>query len=277
MAITLPGGFNITNIEPVDARFTVADETARLGFSAANIYEGLIVYQQDTDALYVLSNTGSFSSNAGWSELGSSASTTALSSSLASRVSDLEVFSSSLDDTFATEAELNASSSALTVAFTAADTLLSSSLATALTNEYTAADTEISTSLAASITVNDGRLDTLEGKTLISSSNQIASDISGSFTTVSASLASRITANSGSSWDNLTDVPQDIVSSSLQLASDISGSFTSTSASIAIDITDKNTRLNTLEGKTLVSSSIQIASDISVSYTHLTLPTKRIV
>lgn len=54
MAIILPGGFNITNNEPVDARLTVANQAARLGFSSANVYEGLLVYQQDTNELYIL-------------------------------------------------------------------------------------------------------------------------------------------------------------------------------------------------------------------------------
>ena len=37
MAIILPGGFSITNNEPVDARMAVADATARLSFSLANV------------------------------------------------------------------------------------------------------------------------------------------------------------------------------------------------------------------------------------------------
>ena len=51
MAITLPAGFNITNKEPVDARFTVADQAARLAFSSANVYNGLLVFQRDTNEL----------------------------------------------------------------------------------------------------------------------------------------------------------------------------------------------------------------------------------
>jgi hypothetical protein len=49
MAIILPGGFNITNNEPSDARFSVANATARYALSSANIYEGLTVYEQDTN------------------------------------------------------------------------------------------------------------------------------------------------------------------------------------------------------------------------------------
>jgi len=71
MAIILPGGFNITNNEPVDARITVADQTARLAFSSANVYEGLVVYQQDTNELYVLIDTSLWNSNSGWQLVGS--------------------------------------------------------------------------------------------------------------------------------------------------------------------------------------------------------------
>ena len=39
MAIILPGGFNITNTEPVDARLTLVDENARYSLSSANVYE----------------------------------------------------------------------------------------------------------------------------------------------------------------------------------------------------------------------------------------------
>ena len=71
MAIILPSGFNITNVDPIDARFSVSNQTARLGFSAANVYEGLVVYQQDTNELYVLTDTGSYNSTGGWTLVGS--------------------------------------------------------------------------------------------------------------------------------------------------------------------------------------------------------------
>jgi len=76
MAIILPSGFNITNVDPIDARFSVSNQAARLGFSAANVYEGLVVYQQDTNELYVLTNTGSYNSTGGWTLVGSGAGST---------------------------------------------------------------------------------------------------------------------------------------------------------------------------------------------------------
>lgn len=70
MAIVLPGGFDIKNNEPADARISLADQTARLGLSAANVYEGLVVYQRDTDKLYVLVNASDPSVSGNWSEVG---------------------------------------------------------------------------------------------------------------------------------------------------------------------------------------------------------------
>ena len=69
MAIILPSGFNITNNEPVDARFSLASEAARYALSAANIYEGLIVYQQDNNTLWVLKDTSNSTNASGWEEL----------------------------------------------------------------------------------------------------------------------------------------------------------------------------------------------------------------
>jgi hypothetical protein len=66
MAITLPSGFRITNNEPGDSRVVVASQAARLGFSAANVFKGMLVFQQDTQELYALINNASPSSNSSW-------------------------------------------------------------------------------------------------------------------------------------------------------------------------------------------------------------------
>jgi len=66
VAINLPSGFNILNTDPVDARITVADRSARLGFSSANVYEGLVVYQQDNNQVYVLRDTTNWNNDNGW-------------------------------------------------------------------------------------------------------------------------------------------------------------------------------------------------------------------
>jgi hypothetical protein len=66
VAINLPSGFNILNTDPVDARIIVADRSARLGFSSANVYEGLTVYQQDNNQVYVLRDTSNWNNDNGW-------------------------------------------------------------------------------------------------------------------------------------------------------------------------------------------------------------------
>jgi len=78
MAIILPGGFSITNNEPVDARMAVADATARLSFSLANVYEGLLVYQKDTDQLYILNDSTNPGNASSWALVSSQISGSAL-------------------------------------------------------------------------------------------------------------------------------------------------------------------------------------------------------
>jgi hypothetical protein len=69
MAIILPSGFNILNNEPVDARITLADETTRYALSSANVYEGLIVFQQDSNTIWVLTDTSNVGNSNGWTQL----------------------------------------------------------------------------------------------------------------------------------------------------------------------------------------------------------------
>ena len=70
MAITTPAGFRITSKEPVDTRITLASEAARYALQSINVYEGLLVYQQDTQAFWVVTDTGSVSNSAGWTAFG---------------------------------------------------------------------------------------------------------------------------------------------------------------------------------------------------------------
>ena len=112
MAIILPGGFNITNNEPVDARLTLVDENAKYALSSANVYEGLIVFQQDNDTIWVLTDTTNVGNSNGWTQLqigsissnlpsGVVSGSSQLTSSYDSRYvneSDFTTFSSSVDD-----------------------------------------------------------------------------------------------------------------------------------------------------------------------------------
>jgi hypothetical protein len=96
MAIILPSGFNITNIDPIDSRFTVATQAARLGFSAANVYNGLIVFQQDTNELYVLTNTGSYNSVTGWELVGRDIATGSFATTGSNRFNGDQIITGSL-------------------------------------------------------------------------------------------------------------------------------------------------------------------------------------
>jgi len=71
MPIVLPSGFNVTSTEPVDARFSVANQAARLGISTANVYRGLLVFQRDTNILYVLLNEAAPALDSSWQIVGS--------------------------------------------------------------------------------------------------------------------------------------------------------------------------------------------------------------
>ena len=133
--------------------------------------------------------------------------------------------------------------------------------------------------------------------TLISSSAQLASDISGSLSATAISTLGLGIVSSSAQIDNLFDIDNlvssstqitnlgfisesfstdgtGILSSSAQISTDISGSFTNTSASIASDISASLTRINSLEaatfttdGTNIVSSSAQISTEISGAFT----------
>src|SRR6056300_1120940 len=173
---------------------------------------------------------------------------------------------------------------------------LSSSLSTRLTTDETNI-TNLQTdsgSFSSRITTEETNVDNLQtdsgsfstrittaetelSNTLVSSSAQIASDISGSTTSLSSSLSTRLTTDetnitnlqtdSGSFSTRVTtaetELSNTLISSSAQIASDISGSFTQPSASISTRLTTAETELS----NTLISSSAQIASDISGSFT----------
>jgi hypothetical protein len=82
---------------------------------------------------------------------------------------------------------------------------------------------------------------------LLSSSAQIASDISGAFGESSASFSTRITTNE---TDISTLNSAGLLSSSAQIASDISGAFGEVSASFSTRVTTNETDIITLTSKT---------------------------
>lgn len=97
--------------------------------------------------------------------------------------------------------------------------------------------------------------DIINKPTLISSSQQIATDISGSFNSLSASISS----------DKLNRIGSGVISSSIQIASDISGSSTSLSASIS------SNKLNRVGDNAYTSSGqVSVTQAISGSYVQIT-------
>jgi hypothetical protein len=121
MAIILPGGFNITNNEPVDARISLADQSTRYALSSANVYEGLQVYQRDTNQIWVLVDTANVGNSNGWLELVIGSLETNLPNGVISssqQVIDIVLanftsLTQSIDNTFATDQELYVTSSNL--------------------------------------------------------------------------------------------------------------------------------------------------------------------
>jgi len=104
MPIVLPSGFQITSTDPIDSRITVASQIERLGFSEYNVYNGLLVFQRDTNELYVLTDTGSHTSNTGWQLVGSGSGGTVDTGSLmttASAVLNVVTFTKGDGSTFA--------------------------------------------------------------------------------------------------------------------------------------------------------------------------------
>jgi hypothetical protein len=124
MAIILPSGFNITNSDPVDARFSLANQSARYALSAANIYKGLVVFQQDDSTLFVLTDTTNVGNSDGWTQIQIGAVTSNLPSGVISssqQVIDIfnanftagSTMATTVDTTFATDTELFVTSSNL--------------------------------------------------------------------------------------------------------------------------------------------------------------------
>ena len=122
MAIILPGGFNITNSDPVDARFALANQTARYALSLANVYKGLIVFQQDDSTMWVLTDTTNVGNTNGWTQLQIGAVTSNLPSGVISssqQVIDIfnanftsgSTMATTVDNQFATDYEVYVTSS----------------------------------------------------------------------------------------------------------------------------------------------------------------------
>jgi hypothetical protein len=74
MAINIIQGYNPSTTEPIDSRQTIANQVNRYAIPYYNAYDGMIVYQNDTQVLWVLTDVTNISNSNGWTSLGVSAS-----------------------------------------------------------------------------------------------------------------------------------------------------------------------------------------------------------
>ena len=183
MAINLPSGFNILNIDPIDSRFVVENQSELLGFSAANVYEGLLVYQTDNNTLFVLTDISNYNSIIGWEIVGGDA----------TDISALNTFTGSAQTSLTALNSATSSyvTSANTGSFIRNSQTSSMSVLSALTASF------ISDIFISASAVRSGFGTALFPSGLLSSSLQIATDISGAFTSLSSSFQSRITTLEG--------------------------------------------------------------------------------
>ena len=179
MAINLPSGFNILNIDPIDSRFVVENQSELLGFSAANVYEGLLVYQTDNNTLFVLTDIANYNSIIGWEIVGGDA----------TDISALNTFTGSAQTSLT--ALNSATSSFITNSQTSSMSVLSALTASFIGNLNYNFITNLPNLISSSAQI------ALLGAGILSSSAQIASDISGAFTSLSSSFQSRITTLEG--------------------------------------------------------------------------------
>ena len=154
----------------------------------------------------------------------------------------------------------------------------------ALATNITGAFTAVSTSIAVDIAALE--LAVGSGGTLISSSAQIATDISGAFTALSGGFSTRITTNETNIATNTTNIGTNTTNigtltaatASYALKTDISGAFTAVSTSLSTRVTTLEVNgptnaatasfvnsndvefLNAGENQTLTSVSTSIAS-----------------
>jgi hypothetical protein len=122
MAIILPSGFNITNSDPVDARFSLANQSSRYALSSANVYKGLVVFQQDDSTMWVLTDTANVANSNGWTQIQIGAVTSNLPSGIISSSAQViaifnanftsgSTMATTVDNQFATDTELYVTSS----------------------------------------------------------------------------------------------------------------------------------------------------------------------
>ena len=214
MAIILPGGFNITNNEPVDARLTLVDETAKYALSSANVYEGLIVFQQDNNTIWVLTDTSNVANSNGWTQvqIGS------VSSNLPSGVvSGSDQVTSSLDSRYVNETDFTSFSSSVDLRL---DLLESNS--SSLNNLFEEKASGAHTLVSGSSQVSYPSLSNIPAG-IVSGSSQVTpllptGVVSGSSQVTPLLPTGVVSGSSQVSYPSLLNIPAGIISGSSQLS-----------------------------------------------------------
>ena len=70
MALNILQGYSPDTPEPIDSRFVAVDSASRYAIPSFGAYNGLLVYQQDTQVLWVLIDINNISNSNGWSQVG---------------------------------------------------------------------------------------------------------------------------------------------------------------------------------------------------------------
>jgi len=158
-----------------------------------------------------------------------------------------------------TTLEVNGPTNAATASFVDADDV-----------EFIGGNGQTATDLSSSVSTRISSLEATVGAGgLLSSSAQIATDISGAFTSTSSSIAADIATNVANIATNTTNIGTlTAATSSYALEANISGAFTSTSASIAADIAALSAgtfdqQLNTTDNVTF--AGLTVNGDLFVS------------
>ena len=172
MPIILPSGFQITNTDPVDARFTVTNQAARYALAPANIYLGLLVYQQDVQLTFLLVDTANVANASGWQILITGGSSISGSQTISGSLTILGSITGSLQGT---ASYANTASLALTASF------FSGSIANAISASYAETASYSFYSVTSSFTLTSSLL-TYQGTTA-----RVSSDLNSIFLVQSGS------------------------------------------------------------------------------------------
>ena len=232
------------------------------------VVSGSAISQLSNDANYLLTVGDGVLSGSAQIATDISGAFTEISGALSTRITTLEV---------------NGPTNAATASFVLSDNVKFTVVVSGTSSFETL--TAVSTSIAADIASLEA---TVGAGGLLSSSAQIATDISGAFTSTSSSIAADIAANVVDIATNTTNIGTlTAATSSYALEANISGAFTSTSASIAADIAALSAgtfdqQLNTTDNVTFAGLTVNgdlfvSGSTTSINSTNLNIEDKFIL